>query len=295
MAAIEPVSGAPDAPVIAGAPRRRFGLLRFLVARDPVAVLLVLVFLVAAGLGTWLEPYDPNAIDLSVRLEGPSAEHLLGTDQFGRDILSRLIAAADVALQAALMVLILGGMLGTLLGMLAGGLGGAIDAVISRVIEVVQGFPVILLAIAIIAVTGPSLTYAMVAVAVGAIPEFARISRSLAIQLRQREFVEASRAAGASEARILRSEVLPNMLGAVTVIASFAAAVAVMYESALSFLGLGVQPPTASYGVMLAEAKGYLAEQPYYALFTGVALAAIILGLNLLGDALSDYYDRGAG
>ena len=133
----------------------------------------------------------------------------------------------------------------------------------------------------------------MLAAGIGAIPDFARISRGIALQLRRREFVEAARSAGAGELRILRTEVLPNMVGALIVITSFDAAQAVMYESALSFLGLGVQPPTASYGVMLSEAKGYLSEQPLYAVYTGVGLALVILGLNLIGDALSDYFDRG--
>jgi peptide/nickel transport system permease protein len=205
-----------------------------------------------------------------------------------------LIAAARVAAEAALIVVLIGGLIGTVLGLLAGGLGGVVDLVISRVVEVVQGFPVVLLAIGIVAILGPSLVHAMLAAGIGAIPDFARISRGIALQLRRREFVEAARSAGASELRILRTEVLPNMLGSLIVITSFDAAQAVMYESALSFLGLGVQAPEASYGVMLSDAKSYLAQQASYAVYTGVALALVILGLNLIGDALSDYFDRGS-
>jgi peptide/nickel transport system permease protein len=134
----------------------------------------------------------------------------------------------------------------------------------------------------------------MLAAGIGAIPDFARISRGIALQLRQREFVEAARSAGASEMRILRTDVFPNLLGALIVITSFDAAQAVMYESALSFLGLGVQPPQASYGVMLSESTAYLNQAAYYAIYTGIALALVILGLNLFGDTLSDYFDRGS-
>ncbi|HEY7537436.1 MAG TPA: ABC transporter permease [Gaiellaceae bacterium] len=271
---------------------RRLRLASFLLRRDPLACALVLVFLLAATIGPFLAPYPPNAPDLEATLQGPSAAHLLGTDQFGRDILSRLLTASRVAAEAVLIVILIGGVIGTLLGSLAGLFGGAIDAIVSRMIEIVQGFPIVLLAIAVVAVAGPSLLNAMIAVAVGAIPDFARVARSVAIQLRTREFVEAARSVGASEPRILTTEILPNMVGALVVIATFDGAQAVMYEAALSFLGLGVQPPEASFGGMLSEAKEYLALDAWYAFVCGVALAAVILGLNLLGDALSDYFQR---
>jgi ABC-type dipeptide/oligopeptide/nickel transport system permease subunit len=273
---------------------QRTDLLRFLIRRAPLACVLVLLFVVLALFGPWLEPHDPDKVDLLARLQGSSWSHPLGTDPFGRDTLSRLIAGARVAAEAALIVVLLGGLVGTALGLLAGGLGGKVDLVISRVIEIIQGFPVILLAIALVAVLGPSLFHAMLAAGVGAIPDFARIARGIALQLRHREFVEAARSAGASELRILWTDVLPNMVGSLIVITSFDAAQAVMYESALSFLGLGVRPPTSSYGVMLSEAQGYLTQQPMYAVYVGTALALVILGLNLIGDALSDYFDRGA-
>jgi peptide/nickel transport system permease protein len=272
----------------------RLELLKFLFRRGPVGCVLVTGFVICAVFGPWLEPYDPNQIDLLSRLQGSSWTHLLGTDQYGRDILSRLIAAARVAAEAALIVVLIGGAIGTTLGLVAGGLGKTVDIVISRILEVVQGFPVVLLAIALVAILGPSLFHAMLAAGIGAIPDFARISRGIAIQLRRREFVEAARSAGASELRILRTDILPNLIGSLVVITSFDAAQAVMYESALSFLGLGVQPPTASYGVMLSEANGYLVQAPYWAIYTGIALALVILGLNLVGDALSDYFDRGS-
>jgi ABC-type dipeptide/oligopeptide/nickel transport system permease subunit len=271
---------------------RRLRLARFLLRRDPLACVLVLIFLLAATIGPLLAPYPPDTPDLEAVLQGPSSAHLLGTDQFGRDILSRLLTASRVAAEAVLIVIVIGGVIGTLVGSLAGLFGGAVDAVVSRMIEIVQGFPILLLAIAVVAVAGPSLMNAMIAVAVGAIPDFARVARSVAIQLRTREFVEAARSVGASEPRILATEVMPNMVGALVVIATFDGAQAVMYEAALSFLGLGVQPPEASFGGMLSEAKEYLAIDAWYAFICGVVLAAVILGLNLLGDALSDYFQR---
>jgi len=232
---------------------------------------------------------------LSQALQTPSATYWLGTDPLGRDVLSRLLGSARVAAQAFVIVVIIGGVLGTLLGLVAGGLGGLFDLVISRVIEILQGFPTVLVAIVIVALLNPSLTNAMVAVGLAAVPDFARVSRGVAIQLRDREFIEAARGIGMSEMRILLKEVLPNMAGPLIIIASFDGAQAIMWEAALSFLGLGVQPPAPSFGSMLRDAQNYLAIQPSLAITVGLAVSAIVLGLNLLGDSLSDYYDNNDG
>jgi peptide/nickel transport system permease protein len=268
----------------------RLALLRYLVRREPFGCALFLLFVVTAVLGPTLAPYNPEDTDPLIRLEGPSAEHLLGTDQLGRDLLSRILGGAQIAAEAALIVLAVGALIGSPLGALAGTLGGRTDALLSRAIEVIQGFPVVILALGFVAVTGRSLLYAMIAVGIGAIPAFFRIARSIGIQMRSREFVEAARSYGASRAQIIRSEVMPNAIGALIVVASYEAAVAVMYESALSFIGIGAQQPTPSFGRMLFEAKGYLGDDPSYALFVGAALAIVILGLNLMGDALSDRF-----
>jgi peptide/nickel transport system permease protein len=188
-------------------------------------------------------------------------------------------------------VVAIGGLVGITVGTLAGGVGGVLDMAISRVTEVVQGFPTILLAIVIVALLKPSLADAMIAVGIAAIPDFARVSRSVAIQLRDREFVQAARGIGASEIRILWSEVLPNMIGPLIVVTSFDGAQAVMWEATLSFLGLGAQAPAPSFGSMLREAQDYLSIQPWLAVVVGIAVSAVVLSLNLLGDALSDYYD----
>ncbi len=272
-------------------PRQRLRVLHFLIRHDPLACFLVALFLVGAIFGPFLEPHDPSNVDLLARLQGHTSTYLLGTDDYGRDLVSRILEATRVAAEAALIVILLGGIVGTILGMAAGGLGGAVDLIISRLTEIIQGFPIILLAISIVAITGPSLAHAMVAVGIGTIPDFVRVSRGIALQMRHREFVEAARTLGASEFRILWNEVLPNAVGPLIVIVSFDAAQATMYEATLSFLGLGVQAPQSSFGSMLSDAKNYLSLDPWYAIVVGIALAAVILGLNLLGDALSDYHN----
>ena len=265
-------------------------LARYLVRRDPLACLLVMAFLVLVAAGPWLAPYPEEAINLENNLSGPARNHLLGTDDLGRDVASRLIGASRIAAEAAAIVVLIAGVVGIALGGLAGGLGGVVDLVVSRVTEVIQGFPIILLAIAIVGVIGPSLRNAMIAVGIGGIPNFVRVTRGMALQLRSRDFIVAARSVGASEGRVLLREYLPNMVGPLVVVTSFEAAHAVLYESSLSFLGLGAQPPTPSFGAMLSEAKSFLSVQPWYAIVTGTALAAVILGFNLLGDALSDYF-----
>lgn len=283
-----------DMPVAAPAAarrRRHGGAVAYLLRRSPFALVLVALFVIAAIAGPWLAPHSMTDTNLSAALQGSSWTYWLGTDQLGRDVLSRLLGSAGVAAQAFLIVILIGGVFGTALGLLAGGLGGLVDLVVSRVTEILQGFPTILIAIVIVALLDPSLTNAMIAVGVAAIPDFARVSRSVAIQLRDREFIQAARGLGAGEMRILWKEVLPNMVGPLIIIASFDGAQAIMWEAALSFLGLGVQPPAPSFGSMLREAQSLLAIQPLLAVTAGVTVSAIVLGLNLLGDGLSDYFE----
>lgn len=275
--------------------RARWPVLGFLIRRSPLAVVLVGVFLFCAVAGHWLAPHSMTDTNLLQTLQGPSEQHWLGTDALGRDVLSRLLGAAQVAAQAFIIVVLIGGVVGTTLGLVSGGTGGLVDLVISRLIEIFQGFPTVLVAIVVVALLNPSLTNAMIAVGIAAIPDFARVSRSVAIQLRDREFVQAARGQGRGELNILFSEVLPNLTGPLIIVASFDGAQAVMWEASLSFLGLGVQPPAPSFGSMLREAQGYLSIHPTFAVIVGIAVSSIILGLNLLGDALGDYYDQPQG
>ena len=265
-------------------------ILSFLARRSPLALGLVAMFVLAAILGPFIAPYSMTDTNLAMSLQGPSAQHWLGTDPLGRDVLSRLLGASRVAAQAFLIVVVIGGVVGTTLGTIAGSRGGFVDLVVSRVTEILQGFPTILVAIVIVALLNPSLTNAMIAVGLAAIPDFARVARSVAIQMRDREFIEAARGLGASETRILFGEIMPNMVGPLIVIASFDGAQAVLWEASLSFLGMGVQPPAPSFGSMLREAQNYLAIQPSLAIIVGLAVSGFILGLNLLGDALGDYF-----
>ncbi len=267
------------------------GVIAFLIKRSPLALALVSLFTLCAVFGPALAPHSLTDTNLSAALQMPGPTYWLGTDPLGRDVLSRMLGASRVAAQAFFIVVLIGGVIGTTLGLLAGGRGGLIDIVVSRVTEILQGFPTILVAIVIVALLDPSLTNAMIAVGLAAIPDFARVSRSVAIQLRDREFVQAARGLGASEFRILWNEVLPNMVGPLIVIASFDGAQAILWEASLSFLGLGVQPPEASFGSMLREAQSFLAIHPFLALVVGLTVSGIILGLNLLGDALGEYYD----
>jgi peptide/nickel transport system permease protein len=277
------------APIPAGLSRRRMGVFAYLLRRSPLSLVLVGLFLFTAVFGHWLAPHSMTDTDLSAAMQPPNPTFWLGTDSLGRDVLSRLLGSAGVAAQAFVIVVAIGGLFGTALGLIAGGLGGAVDMVVSRVTEILQGFPTILIAIVIVALLNPSLTNAMLAVGLAAIPDFARVARSVAIQLRDREFIQAARGVGKGEFDILWSEVLPNMIGPLIIIASFDGAQAIMWEAALSFLGLGVQPPAPSFGSMLRDAQNYLNIQPWLAVTVGVAVSAIILGLNLIGDALSDY------
>jgi peptide/nickel transport system permease protein len=273
----------------AGTPRLRLG--QYLLRRHLGAVLLAMAFVFLAAFGPALAPHSMTATDLSQALQGPSAGHLLGTDALGRDLLSRILGAMRIAAEAFLIVVVIGMGGGTALGTRAGGLGGALDLIISRLVEICQGFPTVLVAIVLVALTRPSLLHAMTAVGIAAIPDFARVSRSVAVQLRDREFIQAARGLGAGELWILWSEVLPSMVGPLIIVASFDGAQAVMWEAALSFLGLGVQPPTPSFGAILKDAQSYLGIQPWLAIVSGAAVSGVILSLNLIGDALSDHYD----
>ncbi len=287
------LSAGQQSDVAAPVGRKQRGAFAYVLRRSPVAVALVGLFLITALFGPWLAPYSMTDTNLGQALQSPNVTYWLGTDALGRDVLSRLLGSAGVAAQAFLIVVLIGGVLGTLFGLIAGGIGGVTDLVLSRVIEILQGFPTVLVAIVIVALLNPSLANAMIAVGLAAVPDFARVARGVAIQLRDREFIHAARGLGLGEMRILLSEVLPNMVGPLIIIASFDGAQAIMWEAALSFLGLGVQPPAPSFGSMLREAQNFLAIQPSLAVTVGITVSAIILGLNLLGDALSDYYDSG--
>jgi len=256
-----------------------------------IGAVIVFVALAAALAGPSLAPHDPTAQDLSRRLEGPSLAHPFGLDELGRDILARILAGARISLLVGLSVVGVSSILGTLFGSLAGYYGGRVDDAISRVVDVLMAFPGILLAIALVAVLGPSLGNVILALSVIGWVGYARLVRGQALRARELEFVQAARALGAGSGRIVVRHVLPGALPAVVVQATLGMGGAIIAEAALSFLGLGVQPPTPSWGTMLDAGRSHLFDAPHLTIFPGLAIALLVLGFNFLGDGLRDRVD----
>jgi peptide/nickel transport system permease protein len=258
---------------------------------------LVAVVGLVALLAPSLAPYDPLDGDLLARLQPPawaaagSARHWLGTDPVGRDLLSRLIFGARVSLIVGLSSAVVAATIGVTLGVLAGFHGGSVDRAISLVTDVMMAFPLVLLALAVVALLGPSLLNMIVVFAATSWFLYARMARGATLSLREREFVTAARAAGAPEARIIARHVLPNLVGPVIVVASFEVARVIVTEAALGFLGLGVPPPSPSWGSMLAEGREFVQTAWWVSVFPGVALMTTALGVNFLGDGLRDLTD----
>jgi peptide/nickel transport system permease protein len=260
---------------------------RTLVLGAAITAAIVLV----AGLSLVYTPRDPLEMRVAVRLQPPSAAHPLGTDQFGRDLLSRIMRGARASLLVGAVSVAIGMGLGVVLGMVGGYFGGWLDETVMRLMDAVYGFPAVLSALLITAVFGPGVVMSMVAVGVVSIPIFARLTRGSFLSLREREFVLAARALGAGDATIIGRHILPNTLSPLIVQATISFPVAILAEAALSYLGLGTQPPNPSWGLMLRDAQNFLALSPWYALFPGSAIALAVLGFNLLGDGLRDVLD----
>jgi peptide/nickel transport system permease protein len=246
---------------------------------------------VAAVVGPWLTPFDPAAQELPLRLAGPTLTHPFGLDELGRDILARVLAGARISFAVGLAVVSVSATVGTLLGAVAGYFGGAIDDLISRVIDILLAFPGLLLAIALVAVLGPSLGNVLLALTVIGWVGYARLVRGQVLRAREFEYVQAARALGAGTARLLWRHVIPSAIPAVVVQATLGMAGAIIGEAALSFLGLGVQPPTPSWGTMLNGGRAHLLDAPHLTIFPGVAIALLVLGFNFVGDGLRDLAD----
>jgi peptide/nickel transport system permease protein len=256
-----------------------------------VGLVIVVLAICAAVAGPVLSPYDPSSQELSRRLEGPSTTHPLGLDELGRDILSRLLSGARISLMVGIAVVGVSSIVGMLFGSIAGYFGGRVDDVISRVVDVLMAFPGILLAIALVAVLGPSLSHVVLALSVIGWVGYARLVRGQALRAREFEFVQAARALGAGPARIVVRHILPTAYPAVVVQATIGMAGAIIAEASLSFLGLGVQPPTPSWGTMLDAGRSHLFDAPHLTIFPGLAIALLVLGFNFLGDGLRDRVD----
>jgi peptide/nickel transport system permease protein len=260
-----------------------------------IGLVIVLVAVLAAVFGPPLSPYDPADQSLVHRLEPPSAAHPFGLDELGRDILARLLAGARISLLVGLAVVSVSSTVGMVLGAAAGYFGGRVDDVISRAVDVLMAFPGILLAIALVAVLGPSLTNVVIALSIIGWVGYARLVRGQALRAREFEFVQAARALGAGPARIVLVHILPTALPAVVVQATLGMAGAIIAEASLSFLGLGVQPPTPSWGTMLDAGRSHLFDAPHLTIFPGLAIALLVLGFNFLGDGLRDRVDPKLG
>lgn len=269
--------------------RSRWSFLREPTALAGAVVLAVLVL--GSLLAPLAAPYSPESGDLRDMLQPPGAKHLLGTDDLGRDILSRLLHGGRITLLMGLVAVGLGLGLGAPVGFVAGASRGMTDSVLSRGMDILLAFPPILLALLIMAGLGPSLTNAMIAVGVVQLPKFGRIARACVLVESRREYVLAARAGGCGTVRIYLRHLLPNCLAPLVVTATLAMGTAILEASALSFLGLGAQPPTPEWGAMLSAGRGYLRTAPHVALFPGLFIFLTVLGFTLLGDRLRDWTD----
>ncbi len=277
-----------SAPALAG-PRLRTGFRRF--GLLGIGGFLVLVFVIAAVFAPEVAPHDPYALDVGVMLQGPSPDHLLGTDELGRDLLSRTIYAARISMQVALIAVAVGLGGGTVIGVVAAYFGGWTDMVLMRLMELLFSFPAILLAVILMASLGTSILNAMIAIGIIFIPGFARLARASSHTALRQSYIDAARCLGMGDLRIMVREILPNVLAPSLVEGAVALAYAVLLESALSFLGLGAQPPDPSWGNMLSTGRGFMEQAPWLGLVPGMAMFLCVLGFNLLGDGLRDLLD----
>jgi peptide/nickel transport system permease protein len=261
---------------------------------DPLALLGTLVVITVLLLGLLapiVAPYDPNQISGFEALQAPSWQHLFGTDELGRDVFSRVIYGARISPWVGLGAVAISTVTGIAIGLVAGYAAGVVDEVWMRGMDILLAFPGIVLAIAIVAVLGPGLRNAMIAVGISGIPYFARVVRAVVLVEREKEYVSAARAYGQRKSGILLLEILPNIAGPVIVLATLSIAGAILTTAALSFVGLGAQLPTPEWGAMLSEGRVYLAQQWWMATFPGIAIAVTVLGVNVLGDGLRDALD----
>ena len=256
-----------------------------------VGAAIICLTVLAAVVGPSIAGIDPAFQDLPLRLDGPSQVHWFGLDELGRDILARVLAGARISLLVGIVVVGISASVGTLLGSIAGYYGGVVDDVISRTSDILMAFPGLLLAIAVVAVLGPSLTNVVLALALIGWVGYARLVRGQVLRVRELDYVQAARALGAATPRILARHIVPATLPALIVQSTLGMGGAILAEASLSFLGLGVQPPTPSWGTMLNYGRAHLLDAPHLTIFPGLAIAVLVLGFNFLGDGLRDALD----
>ena len=266
---------------------------RFLLrsGRGRVGLVIVGAFVVIGLFGRWLAPYDPNYVDAEVILAGPSASHPFGLDQFGRDVLSRILISALPMLRITAAAVLGGAIVGTTLGVCASFFGGRLDSFVMRLLDIVLAFPVIIMGILIIAYFGVGERNVAIALAIAFVPGFARVARAATLVVMHQPYVLAARAIGDGTAAILGRQILPNIMPVLLVQASLSCAYAILGEAALSFLGLSIQPPDASWGRMLAEGRDFLSTASHMATVPGLMITIVVIGFNLVGDGLRDFLD----
>jgi peptide/nickel transport system permease protein len=256
-----------------------------------IGLVLLVLMLVAAALAPWLATHDPIAQNAAAQLQGPSAQHWFGTDEYGRDTWSRLLHGARVSLAIGLAATLLAMVIGSLIGIVAGWRGGTVDAVLMQTMDVLLAFPSLILGLIVVAMLGPTMTNLVIAIALTSIPPFARIARAPTIALKEREFIEACRAMGFSQVRTLSLHVLPNIAAEIVVMGSLWLANAIRTEASLAFIGLGLKPPTPTWGGMIRSGFENILDSAWLAVVPSVAILLVIFALNLLGDGLRDAID----
>ncbi|HHY92675.1 MAG TPA: ABC transporter permease [Firmicutes bacterium] len=296
MPHVEPASAVPQAQRgwLSPATRRELGRQWYRFRKRPVAViglLIVLAFVVVALITPWIAPYDATTPDFGKILAKPGGSHLLGTDELGRDIFSRILYGSRISLLVGLVAVGLAAIVGVPLGLTSGYYGGTFDNLVMRAMDVLMAFPSILLAIVIVSILGPNLQNAVIAVGVFTVPAFARLARGEVLGIKNQEYIEAARAMGASDAWIITWHILPNIISPLIVWSTLNVSSAILTAAGLGFLGLGAQPPSPEWGAMLAKGREYLLVAPHLSTYPGLAILILALGLNLLGDGLRDVLD----
>jgi len=256
-----------------------------------IGLVLALAMVAMALAAPWLAPYDPNAQDVLLKLEPPSAAHPFGTDDFGRDVLSRVIYGARISLFVGAIATLAGVLAGTIIGVVSGYFGGLIDRTITALTDVLLSFPQLIMGLILVAVLGASLTNLILAIAITAVPAFVRVARASTLAMKERDFVDACRSLGFGDVRIMFMHVLPNILDEVVVMGSLWFAAAIRTESTLAFIGLGVPPPTATWGGIIRDGFDNLLDAPWLSIFPSIAILLIMIALNLIGDGLRDATD----
>ena len=295
---VNPVAASPVPVVISARPPRIVRIAKWMLRASrqqplgTIGAVVVFVFLVAATVPGLVAPYDPDKVGVGARLEGSSWSHVMGTDSIGRDVFSRIIWGARLSVLIGFGSVLVGTTVGTAIGLVSGYAGGLADTLIQRFVDALMTFPGLILALVLVTVWGQGVPQLVLAIAILIIPGATRIVRGATLAEKNNQYIDAARVLGASHHRILFRHILPNVSAPIIVIVSVMVGVAILIEAALSFLGLGVPPPTSSWGQMLSiEGRTYMLQQPWLAIWPGLAISLVVLGLNLVGDALRDLLD----